>query len=177
MSRSVSAEPSATDPVQPLAAIDSAQKKHDAMKFYTRLTQKEVPGVAEHVAEPESGLTESKAAPEAVAALPREETAKQAIARIGQPKPSAMPITRKIQAQAGQFTVQVSAFQTSEEAEAYKSSLARKGYRPYVIPAEIPGKGTWYRVRVGRYDDKNAATEAKAQLALVNIPSFIVEAH
>jgi cell division protein FtsN len=87
------------------------------------------------------------------------------------PEPAAKTMTP------GEFTVQVSAFQTSEEAEAYKASLTRKGYNPYVIPAEIAGKGIWYRVRVGRYETKTRANEAKAQLALVNIPSFVVEAH
>ena len=74
------------------------------------------------------------------------------------------------------FTIQVSAFQTQEEAEAYKKSLNRKGYHPYVVAAEIPGKGIWYRVRVGRFENKDAAAEAKAELALANIPSFIVAA-
>jgi hypothetical protein len=28
-------------------------------------------------------------------------------------------------------------------------SLAREGYAPYIVPADVPGKGTWYRVRMG----------------------------
>jgi len=163
---------------QPLAAIDTAQKKHDAMQFYTRLTQQEIPAPAAPApAEPVQAVKPDHAEPNKV------ETAKDAIARIVEPEPKAAPEPQPKTEQrpqafaAGDYTVQVSAFQTSEEAEAYKASLTRKGYEPYVIPAEIAGKGVWYRVRVGRYETKNKANEAKAQLAMVNIPSFVVEAN
>jgi cell division protein FtsN len=163
---------------QPLAAIDTAQKKHDAMQFYTRLTQQEIPAPAPAApAEPAQAVNPDHAEPNKV------ETAKDAIARIVEPEPKAAHEPQPKAEQrpqafaAGDYTVQVSAFQTSEEAEAYKASLTRKGYDPYVIPAEIAGKGVWYRVRVGRYETKNKANEAKAQLAMVNIPSFVVEAN
>jgi cell division protein FtsN len=173
LSRGETAAPVATEPTPPLSAIDTAQKKHDAMQFYTRLTQQDKPTLAT----PPGVQRVEEVAPATVAeAMPKaatEESARDAIARIAVPPAE----KRSAAVQAGEFTVQVSAFQTPEEAEAYKASLSRKGYNPYVIPAEITGKGVWYRVRVGRYETKNKATEAKAQLALVNIPSFVVESN
>jgi cell division septation protein DedD len=36
--------------------------------------------------------------------------------------------------------------------------LREKGYAPYIVTAEVPGKGTWYRVRMGSFPTKDAAT-------------------
>jgi len=166
----------------PLAKLDQAQQKHDAMQFYTRLNQEapkdalkpapEAPSTAEAaVPAVESENEQTESAPEIVA--PPAETAQGAIARLG--KVSNLTDLAPVDSQ-GNFTVQVSAFQTQEEADAYRASLGRKGYQPYVVAAEIPGKGMWYRVRVGRFDDKSSANEAKAKLALANIPSFVVAA-
>ena len=171
-----------------LTKLDNAQQKHDAMQFYTRLTQEApkspevateasvnvvvAPNPEERIAVPKGEMneTESEEAPSV-----KQESTKGAIARLG-----GLDLREGSVAQpekgSGNFTVQVSAFQTQEEADAYKASLVRKGYEPYVVAAEIPGKGIWYRVRVGRFEDKDAATEAKASLALANIPSFIVAA-
>jgi cell division protein FtsN len=174
MARNADSSEAKPESAQPLAAIDTAQKKHDAMQFYTRLTQQEIPAPAAQ-AEPVQAVKTEKVEPEKV------ETAIDAIARIVEPDPKVVAEPQPQAEQrpqafaAGDYTVQVSAFQTSEEAEAYKASLTRKGYEPYVIPAEIVGKGVWYRVRVGRYETKIKANEAKAQLAMVNIPSFVVE--
>lgn len=173
LSRGEAVDLVAAETPQPLAAIDTAQKKHDAMQFYTRLTQQDEPAPQPEIepAEETAPAKVAKVAPKPASA----ESAQDAIARIAVPLP--LPEKKPTAVAGGDFTVQVSAFQTSEEAEAYKASLSRKGYSPYVIPAEITGKGIWYRVRVGRYETKNKANEAKAKLALVNIPSFVVEAN
>jgi len=164
-----------------LAALDSAQQKHDAMKFYTRLTQEEP---AASVAEPMVDKVEPERVPVKLEAQDRpaselqvtaKETSSLAAARLEQLKATPVSPSEPTLAPAN-FTVQVSAFQTQEEADAYKSSLNRKGYHPYVVAAEIPGKGVWFRVRVGRFDDKDSANETKAKLALANIPSFVVAA-
>ncbi len=185
ISRAVPQKQRAAPAAAPLAQLDQAQQEHDAMQFYTRLNQEAPkpsvePVQAETTPEParapvamqsETADSPSKAEENTL------ETAQVAIARLGKSVSAAAvePKTESIPSP-GNFTVQVSAFQTEEEAEAYKASLNRKGYHPYVVAAEIPGKGMWYRVRVGRFEDKNSAIETKAELALVNIPSFIVAA-
>ena len=192
MSRTASPESLGASKAAPLAKLDQAQQKHDAMQFYTRLNQEspkpvalaDVSSESLKVAEPDHGMVQEspaeEEAPSDVETPP--ESAQRAIARLGQkavaPEPETPPEPEpsKPEIQAANFTVQVSAFQTQEEADAYKASLNRKGYEPYVVAAEIPGKGMWYRVRVGRFEDKSSANEAKAQLALVNIPSFVVAA-
>jgi len=75
----------------------------------------------------------------------------------------------------GDYTVQVSSFQTAAEADAYAASLTRKGYRPFVVSGAVKGKGTWYRVRVGAFRDAEHARSAKVLLARADIPAWIVK--
>ncbi len=58
----------------------------------------------------------------------------------------------------GQWTLQLSAYQDKSEAERFAAGLRDKGYAPYIIEADVPGKGTWFRVRMGRFGTKDAAT-------------------
>lgn len=58
----------------------------------------------------------------------------------------------------GQWTVQLSAYQERGEADRFAAGLRDKGYAPYILEATIPGKGTWYRVRMGRFGSKESAS-------------------
>ena len=58
----------------------------------------------------------------------------------------------------GSWTVQLSAYQDKGEADRFAAGLRDKGYAPYIVEANIPGKGTWFRVRMGRFPSKDAAT-------------------
>jgi len=58
----------------------------------------------------------------------------------------------------GSWTLQLSAYQEKGEADRFAAGLRDKGYAPYIVEANIPGKGTWYRVRMGRFPTKDAAS-------------------
>jgi DedD protein len=57
----------------------------------------------------------------------------------------------------GIFTLQLSAYQDRVEADRFAASLRDKGYAPFIVEASLPGKGTWYRVRMGRFPTRDAA--------------------
>jgi cell division septation protein DedD len=57
----------------------------------------------------------------------------------------------------GGFTVQVASYRDRKDAEELAQRLTRKGYQAFVAEAEIPGKGKWYRVRVGRFGTRKEA--------------------
>ena len=59
----------------------------------------------------------------------------------------------------GRYTLQLSSFQDKSEAETFAQKF--EGERPYMVVSEIPGKGTWYRVRVGDYASAKDAITAK----------------
>ncbi len=76
---------------------------------------------------------------------------KEAIARATTPRPAeAVP--------GGAFTLQLSAFQTREEADRFAGRLRDRGYAPYIVAAQVANKGTWYRVRMGSFPSRDAAT-------------------
>ncbi|MBL8924158.1 MAG: SPOR domain-containing protein [Myxococcaceae bacterium] len=58
----------------------------------------------------------------------------------------------------GGWTLQLSAYQDKGEAERFAAGLRDKGYAPFIIEANVPGKGVWFRVRMGRFGSKEAAT-------------------
>jgi cell division septation protein DedD len=65
--------------------------------------------------------------------------------------------TRVSLSQNGDYTVQVSSFRSIEQANDMKGRLSKKGYVAYVQSVDLSDKGTWHRVRVGNYHDKEGA--------------------
>jgi cell division protein FtsN len=59
--------------------------------------------------------------------------------------------------------LQLSSFDDRAGADSFRAKLTRAGYAAYVVETEVPDKGTWYRVRLGRYDSYDAAVTAKKQ--------------
>ena len=58
----------------------------------------------------------------------------------------------------GAFTLQLGASLNRDDAERQAARLREKGYAPYIVAADVPGKGTWCRVRMGSFPTKDAAT-------------------
>ena len=64
------------------------------------------------------------------------------------------------------YFVQAGAFQNPADADNLKARLALMGLQASVEPANLPDKGTWYRVRLGPYtkvDELNKVRQALAQ--------------
>lgn len=62
------------------------------------------------------------------------------------------------------FTVQMASYTLKSEAEAVKGKLAGKGYHAFISESNQGDKGIWYRVRVGRKMEQEAAKELAARL-------------
>jgi cell division protein FtsN len=62
------------------------------------------------------------------------------------------------------FTVQLASFPLKSEAETLKSKMAAKGYNVFISESHQGDKGTWYRVRVGRRLEQDAAKELASKL-------------
>jgi cell division septation protein DedD len=57
----------------------------------------------------------------------------------------------------GSYTVQVAASQQKTDVDQVMSKLRGSGLSPYLVDANIPGKGRWFRVRVGSFRSRNDA--------------------
>lgn len=64
----------------------------------------------------------------------------------------------------GGFTLQVGSFNNQAEADARVAKLSALGVRAYAVRVEIPKRGTWYRVQVGRFMNREEAGRYGAQL-------------
>jgi DedD protein len=90
-----------------------------------------------------------------------------------EPKPQALPAARaqvvqqagakKPDATAAHFTLQLSAFPDKADAEEFMRKIQSAGYKPFLVASEIPGKGVFYRVRVGDYGSRQSAVDAKSE--------------
>lgn len=70
---------------------------------------------------------------------------------------------KKPDATASHFTLQLSAFPDKADAEEFMRKIQSAGYKPFLVASEIPGKGVFYRVRVGDYGSRQAAVDAKTE--------------
>jgi cell division septation protein DedD len=80
-------------------------------------------------------------------------------------------------AELGRFTVQIGASQEKDDAVRLASRASGAGLRAYVAEARVPGKGLWYRVRVGAFPDRVSAeryrrdVERELKIAAAVMPS------
>jgi DedD protein len=97
---------------------------------------------------------ESKAVPQPVAAPsptgPPPVEARVAAATVSPPAPS-----RPATSGAGGWVVQVGSTQDRMEADRIAARFATRGAR--VVVADVPGKGRWYRVRLGSFETRESA--------------------
>jgi cell division septation protein DedD len=76
----------------------------------------------------------------------------------------------------GGYQLQVSSFKTQLEGDTFAAALRRRGHKAYVEPAQVKGRGLWYRVRVGPFKYRHSAViyrqdfEAKERMV-----TFIVD--
>jgi len=105
-------------------------------------------------AESKAVPAESKAVPEPVETLsptgPPPVEAKVAAAPVSPPAPARPATTGK-----GAWVVQVGSTQDRMEADRMAARFATRGAR--VVVADVPGKGRWYRVRLGSFETRESA--------------------
>jgi cell division septation protein DedD len=76
----------------------------------------------------------------------------------------------------GGYQLQVSSFKTQPEADAFAAALRRRGHKAYVEPAQVKGRGLWYRVRIGPFKYKHSAVVYRQEFEQKErIVTFIVD--
>lgn len=73
-------------------------------------------------------------------------------AQISHPAEAAAPAGKE-----GGYQLQVSSFRTQAEADGFANQLRARGHKAYVVEAHVPGRGTWFRVRIGPFPSQHAA--------------------
>lgn len=116
-------------------------------------------------ASPGNAVAGSHATPKPTAkATPKPAATATAEAKVT-PKPAASPTA----VAKGAFTLQVVAYNDEAQADSAVAALKAKHLEAYAVTAEIPGKGTIHRVRVGHFASRDAA-ESQASTVAAALP-------
>lgn len=81
--------------------------------------------------------------------------------------------TKKIGEQ-GLLTIQIASLKSAARAKQMIARLKGKGYEAYGMTANVPGKGTYHRVRVGHFADSGKAGLVAARLRRDKFETMIV---
>lgn len=73
------------------------------------------------------------------------------------------------------YTIQVASVTASAAADKIVGNLKDSGVDAFHIKTLIPGKGTWYRVRVGHYREKKSAAAMVDRLKKMNFQPMVVK--
>ena len=163
--------PVSTLPTDPLALLDKMSRGPDEnLTFHNALTN----GVEQIKLGGTAGDRSGDAREEVKADIPVEAVKKaQARTDPGPAKDKPAAPEKKAKARSApadevgdledkaEFTLQLSAFQERHEAEQFMLKIKQDGLKPFLVTTAIPGRGIWYRVRVGSYTTWEKAMAAK----------------
>lgn len=91
-------------------------------------------------------------------------TSAQTTSSGGQTNPQpAGQAASSIESGGGMFALQASSVPNEASAKEFSEKLIRSGIAAYVVAADLGKRGKWYRVRVGRFDDRNEAAKFAEQ--------------
>lgn len=97
----------------------------------------------------------------------------------GQPKKpverSNEPVSKALEEPDRLFTIQVASSRNRAIADSMVARLKAKGYPAYRESARLPGKGVWYRIRIGSFRDRNEANRFLATLHKDNLKGFVLK--
>lgn len=75
----------------------------------------------------------------------------------------------------GGYQLQISSFRSQTEGNQFAEQLRARGHKAYVVEARVPGRGTWYRVRVGPFANQQAASAYRSNFEVKeHVVPFIV---
>ena len=101
---------------------------------------------------------------------------KQTVSKPKKPVVSKKTATIKKSAKENKnFTIQVAALKDSKIADILVAKLKKRGYPAYRSIGKIPGKGIFYRIRIGSFKNRAEAGSTFNRLKKENIKAIIVQ--
>ena len=90
-------------------------------------------------------------------------------------KPKSDLLSEALAESGRRFTIQIAASKDIKVADRLIGELKQKGLPAYRESAQIPGKGLWYRVRVGGFYDRAEAKKYLAGLKQKGLKGFVLK--
>ena len=94
---------------------------------------------------------------------PKGETTAPATAAV-KPASAPRPVPQQPAPPTGMLTIQVASMKDGAAADRIVANLKKEGYPAYLSRIVIPDKGLWFRVRVGRYQNREQAAADMGRL-------------
>ncbi len=159
-------QPAKPEPAKPAQTAKPEDKAGEGAKGVARPVAEDEPARAAAPKSAEAAKPEAKQVakldvktPESANAVPQTKLAPKPT----EAKAAAVPVIAATATEAAKsktrFTLQLSSFQTRGEAEAFAKKFDAE--KTYMVVSEIPGKGTWYRVRLGDFASAKDALAGK----------------
>ncbi len=170
--------------------------KPEEFTFYKTLTEKENKTVSIDL-KPKTANTENKPEKKEAVGSPKEhnqpavkeKSAESTVEKkssqpepVKQPpvKPSPAPEKKTVTAKQSappklRYAVQVSSHQEKQAAEDEVKRMKQNGFAAFIVVSELPGKGKWYRVRLGSFTNKDSAEKLQKNVnAKAGVSSILV---
>jgi cell division protein FtsN len=81
----------------------------------------------------------------------------------------------KIRPSVKTYTVQAASVKSARDADRLVAELKKTGFQAYRAIGKVPGKGIWYRVRVGEYQSKASARRTLNKLKKAGLKPIVIE--
>ena len=81
----------------------------------------------------------------------------------------------KIRPSVKTYTIQAASVKNARDADRLVAELKKTGFHAYRAIGKVPGKGIWYRVRVGEYQSKASARRTLNKLKKAGLKPFVIE--
>jgi DedD protein len=86
-----------------------------------------------------------------------------AVKSVAAPEKKAAPLKQEASSKL-HYTIQLSSHQEKSAAEDEVKKMKQSGYAAFIVSSELPGKGMWYRVRLGSFSNKAAAEKLQKEI-------------
>ena len=73
------------------------------------------------------------------------------------------------------YTIQAASVKDARDADRLVAKLKKQGFRAQRVIGKVPGKGIWYRVRIGKYQSKADARYTMNKLRKTGLKPILVE--
>lgn len=128
----------------------------------SRMENTQAPAADNRVADQAVSMPPENTEPMEVAKAP--DTPKQMPMRQASPASEVEKGAVRIKSgESSKYALQVGSYQQMAEANSTVQKLKAKGYPAYLMIADIPDRGRWYRVRVGAFASRDEARKYKQQ--------------
>lgn len=156
--------------------------KADTPELKDRITkmiseaQRERPQRAPEVVSREREPTQERPVQVPLDSVPDEPAAREAEQRASASEPSRdAGVIRVKSAENAKYSVQIGSYPNMAEATKVVEKWKGKGYPAYLMIADIPDRGRWYRVRIGGFESRGEATRYMDEFtARENVEALVV---